>query len=230
MERQVVIGGVLPPAEPRAGPDRLQHRTLHAITSIFYTHLRKARTSGALTPEAGEEWGAGGAAAGDLVTLQWSSAAAAMPSVVAHAHYKLLCYGPSAYDTNQEMYSWLESVWVGEPPTAFAADGTTTSLLPDWLRLHLVRSARPALLELGLRALPAHKLALFIQTFGMPRSACSALLAALDACPAAAVLRLGVERGYMAQLLLVQRARGCTGGEAFAAALRLQPPPYPPGM
>ncbi|XP_063539018.1 integrator complex subunit 1 [Cydia strobilella] len=238
MERQVVIGGVLPPAEPRAVPDRLQHRTLHAITSIFYTHLRKARSSGALTAEAGAEWGAGGAggaewgaggaAAGDLVTLQWSSAAAAMPSVVAHAHYKLLCYGPSAYDTNQEMYSWLESVWVGEPPTAFAADGTTTSLLPDWLRLHLVRSARPALLELGLRALPAHKLALFIQTFGMPRSACSALLAALDACPTAAVLRLGVERGYMAQLLQVQRARGCTGGEAFAAALRLQPPPYPP--
>ncbi|XP_063367697.1 integrator complex subunit 1 [Cydia amplana] len=228
MERQVVIGGVLPPAEPRAVPDRLQHRTLHAITSIFYTHLRKARISGGLPLASGEEWGSGGAAAGELLTLQWSAAAAAVPAVVAHAHYKLLCYGPSAYDTNQEMYSWLESVWVGEPPTAFAADGTTASLLPDWLRLHLVRSARPALLELGLRALPAHKLALFIQTFGMPRSACSALLAALDSCPTAAVLRLGVERGYMAQLLQVQRARGCTGGEAFAAALRLLPPSYPP--
>lgn len=61
------------------------------------------------------------------------------------------------------MYSWLQSVWVDDAPEADEA-----ALLPDWLRLSLVRSARPALLEAGLRGLPAHKLALFIQTFGMP--------------------------------------------------------------
>lgn len=58
---------------------------------------------------------------------------------------------------------------------------------------------------------------------------CSALLCALDACPAGAVVRLGVERAYMAQLLRVQRARGAAGGHAFAAALRLARPHYPPG-
>lgn len=57
----------------------------------------------------------------------------------------------------------------------------------------------------------------------------SALLAALDACPAGAVVRLGVERAYMAQLLRVQRARGAQGGHAFASALRLARPAYPPG-
>lgn len=61
------------------------------------------------------------------------------------------------------MYSWLQSVWVDDAPEADEA-----ALLPDWLRLSLVRSARPALLDAGLRGLPAHKLALFIQTFGMP--------------------------------------------------------------
>lgn len=58
----------------------------------------------------------------------------------------------------------------------------------------------------------------------------SALLNALDACSAGAVVRLGVERNYMSQLLLVQRARGATGGHAFASTLRLQPPTYMPGM
>lgn len=57
----------------------------------------------------------------------------------------------------------------------------------------------------------------------------SALLSALDACPAGAVVRLGVERAYMSQLLRVQRARGATGGDAFASALGLQRQVYPPG-
>ncbi|XP_013170475.1 PREDICTED: integrator complex subunit 1 [Papilio xuthus] len=150
---------------------------------------------------------------------------------ILHAHLRqLLCYGPSIYDTNQEMYSWLQSMWVGGEGGAWGAAGAGAdeTLLPDWLRLHLVRSARPPLLEAGLRALPAHKLALFIQTFGMPVASMSALLGALDACPAGAVVRLGVERGYMAQLLTVQRARGATGGAAFAAALGLQQPHLPP--
>lgn len=60
-------------------------------------------------------------------------------------------------------------------------------------------------------------------------SSASALLNALDACSAGAVVRLGVERAYMSQLLRVQRARGAQGGHAFAAALRLSRPVYPPG-
>lgn len=73
-------------------------------------------------------------------------------------------------DTNQDMYTWLQSVWVGnDSPQAFLMESSEEAvLLPDWLRLHLVRSARPPLLDAGLRGLPAHKLALFIQTFGMP--------------------------------------------------------------
>lgn len=74
------------------------------------------------------------------------------------------------------MYSWLLSTWVVDAPEVTGAGGAPAEgegegvLLPDWLRLSLVRSARPPLLEAGLRGLPAHKLALFIQTFGMPVS------------------------------------------------------------
>ncbi|KAI5634588.1 integrator complex subunit 1 [Phthorimaea operculella] len=226
MERTTVMGWVLPPAEmrsPPVEPKPEQHKTLHALTQILYQHMQKLFAESA-TAEPDPE---GLYAAGERVQLQWRSGRrVTVHVIVAHAHLKLLCYGPSMYDTNQEMYNWLQSIWVGnDAPEDFLGD---SELLADWLRLHLVRSARPALLEAGLRGLPAHKLALFIQTFGMPVSSMSALLSALDACSAGAVSRLGVERAYMAQLLRVQRARGARGGAAFANALRLQPPQYPP--
>ncbi|KAL4719296.1 hypothetical protein ACJJTC_011650 [Scirpophaga incertulas] len=104
---------------------------------------------------------------------------------------------------------------------------------PHWLRLLLLlllaKCARPPLLALALRSLPAPTLAVFAQTFGVPVPAITALLTALDACPAGAVARLCVERPYMTQLLRVQRARGARGGQAFAAALQLHPPDLPPG-
>ncbi|XP_041969387.1 integrator complex subunit 1 [Aricia agestis] len=228
MERTTVMGYVLPAAEGERSA--AQHRALHALTGIFYRHLR-GLLEGTAEPEPPEEEGEPSAwSGGARLLLQWATGRRAeLHALVAHAHLKLLCYGPSALDTNQEMYAWLQSTWVeAASGAADAGSAAEEELLPDWLRLHLVRSARPPLLQVGLRGLPAHKLALFIQTFGMPVPSMSALLAALDACPAGAVVRLGVERGYMAQLLRVQRARGATGGNAFAAALRLTRPTHPP--
>ncbi|XP_045776448.1 integrator complex subunit 1 isoform X2 [Maniola jurtina] len=238
MERTTVMGYVLPPVDAKELPrdDHFaQHRALHALTTIFYTHLKQMLSS--TEPTEAQEMleegvdGASGLYAGDKVTLQWvNGRRATLYVVVAHAHLKLLCYGPSCLDTNQEMYSWLQSTWVGsDAPEAFVSESPDEAvLLPDWLRLSLVRSARKPLLEAGLRGLSAPKLSLFIQTFGMPVSSMSALLETLDACPAGAINRLGVERGYMAQLLQVQRARGAVGGHAFAATLRLSKPQYPP--
>ncbi|KAL0868839.1 hypothetical protein ABMA27_007195 [Loxostege sticticalis] len=240
MERTSVTQSILPPAEmrdPPAAPNRAQHRTLHALTAILHAHMRMVRSNKEETADdesqpAGTDGDAAASgtesawSAGQRVVLEWGAGRSVQLHVlIAHANLKLLCYGPSIYDTNQEMYSWLQAIWVGNEATAFLLDTSEESaLLPDWLRLHLVRSARPVLLEAGLRGLPAHKLALFIQTFGMPVASMSALLSALDACPAGAVVRLGVERAYMAQLLRVQRARGARGGHAFAAALQLTPP------
>ncbi|CAH2044847.1 unnamed protein product, partial [Iphiclides podalirius] len=228
MERTTVTGCVLPQVGSREAPrderHLAQHRALYSFTRILHAHLRQVIRTGVEEDEEEDPEAWGGA---ERVLLQWSGGRRAKVHVVLmHAHLKLLCYGPSIYDTNQEMYSWLQSMWVGGEASAWGEGGE--ALLPDWLRLHLVRSARPPLLEAGLRALPAHKLALFIQTFGMPVPSMSALLSALDACPAGAVVRLGVERAYMAQLLTVQRARGATGGAAFAAALHLQQPQLPP--
>ncbi|RVE40569.1 hypothetical protein evm_014780, partial [Chilo suppressalis] len=188
MERTCVMSSILPPAELREPPpplDARAHRTLHHLTSILHAHLQQIRLNadevemegegaeGGAGEEGGEAW-----AGGERISLRWPNGShASLHVVIAHAHLKLLCYGPSVYDTNQEMYSWLQSVWVGkQAPGARLEAGSEAALLPDWLRLHLVRSARPALLDAGLRALPAHKLALFIQTFGMPAGSEAALL------------------------------------------------------
>ncbi|CAB3249536.1 unnamed protein product [Arctia plantaginis] len=227
MERSTVMNSVLGSGDrleqiELTEVQKAQHKALHSLTQILYTHLQRIRANNAVPTEN---------VFGERVMLHWPSGRSCIIHLIlAHAYLKLLCWGPSIYDTNQEMYSWLQSVWVGnDAPQAFNLETEEEALLlPDWLRLHMVRSARPALLEAGMRALPAHKLALFIQTFGMPPASMSALLGALDACPAGAVVRLGVERNYMAQLLRVQRARGASAGHAFAAALRLQPPHYPP--
>lgn len=226
VERVTVMSSVLGKGsrgETDMGPvSTYQHKALYALTSILYTHLQKIRSLNS-TPYENQ--------VGERVVLQWPSGrVACMHLLLAHAYMKLLCWGPSIYDTNQEMYSWLQSIWVGnDAPQAYNLETKEEAeLLPDWLRLHMVRSARPALLEEGMRTLPAHKLALFIQTFGMPPTSMSAMLTALDACPAGAVVRLNVERTYLAMLLRVQRARGATGGAAFAAALRLHQPTYPP--
>ncbi|CAG9789541.1 unnamed protein product [Diatraea saccharalis] len=179
MERTCVMSAILPPAEARDPPpphDARAHATLYHLTCILHNHINQIRTNDTEdanmeteSEEAGEE-GEGGEPAwtqGEKLVLHWPNGKrASLHVVVAHAHLKLLCYGPSIYDTNQEMYSWLQSVWVGGGGPGVGAGAG--ELLPDWLRLHLVRSARPPLLEAGLRALPAHKLALFIQTFGMP--------------------------------------------------------------
>ncbi|KAJ8714275.1 hypothetical protein PYW08_007895 [Mythimna loreyi] len=231
MDRSQVMGQVLGTGDRHDelhDKQRAQHRALYAVTKILYDYLQKIRSRSPAEAEAAANsaWGFG-----ERVQLQWPSGRSArVHLVLAHAYIKLLCIGPSIFDVNQEMYSWLTTVWVGsEAPQAFNVDTSEeTSLLPDWLRLHMVRSARTPLLEAGMRGMPAPKLAIFIQTFGMPVTAMSALLTALDACPAGAVNRLGVERGYMCSLLSVARTRGATGGHAFAATLRLTPVVYPP--
>lgn len=230
MERMSMMAIMLP-SETNTNP-RAQN-TLHHLTIIFYTFLQRARKVGGAEEEGGFSW----CEASERADLTWPSGeSCTLHILMAHAAIKLLCYGPSRYDTNNEMYSWMLSIWVGSgAPQMMNAvvdeeseSPQETPLLPDWLRLHLVRSARPMLVECGLRGMTAPKLAVFIQTFGMPVKAMSALLNALDSCPAGSLMRLGVERAYMAQLLAVQTRRGATGGLDFAKTLRLEDIPAPP--
>ncbi|CAG9127971.1 unnamed protein product [Plutella xylostella] len=214
MERGTIVNNMLP--APGAPPAPAQHQALLHLTSIFHHHLHKVRVRDTTDPSAASDSAEGA----DALTVRWAGWSARMHTTQAHAHLKLLCYGPSNLDT-EHMYDWLETTWseAAGPP----------ELLPDWLRLHLVRCARPTLLALGLRDVSPMKLALFIQTFGVPVPAVTALLQALDQCPASSVARIGVERAYMSLLLRVQRGRGARGGQAFAAAARLAPAEPIPG-
>ncbi len=54
-------------------------------------------------------------------------------------------------------------------------------LIPDWLKLKMIRSDSAVLVDTALRELDAQQLVLFIQSFGIPVPSMSKLLGALDA-------------------------------------------------
>ncbi len=57
-------------------------------------------------------------------------------------------------------------------------------LIPDWLKLKMIRSDSPVLVDTALRELEPQQLVLFIQSFGIPVASMSKLLGVLDAAAA----------------------------------------------
>lgn len=73
-------------------------------------------------------------------------------------------------DEDGELFAWFLSIWFGaNSPKAYLMDTSEDALLfPDWLKLKMVRSHQPALIQAGLNGLDAQQLVLFIQSFGIP--------------------------------------------------------------
>ncbi|KAL7979401.1 hypothetical protein Chor_015425 [Crotalus horridus] len=97
----------------------------------------------------------------DQVFLRWSGGeTATMHILVVHAMVILLTLGP---------------------PQAFLVDTSEEALLlPDWLKLRMIRSEVPRLVDAALQDLEPQQLLLFVQSFGIPVSSMSKLLQYLD--------------------------------------------------
>lgn len=123
--------------------------------------------------------------------MQWPSGEeSTMHIMIVHAIIILLTYGPSKCkyseiclfinclcsllffvgDANEEIFKWFLSVWFGaNAPKAFLVETSEEEqLYPDWLKLKLVRSNQPVLIQAGLKDLDSQQLVLFIQSFGIP--------------------------------------------------------------
>ena len=97
-------------------------------------------------------------------------------------------------------------------------------LIPDWLKLKMIRSDEMTLVNAALRDLEPPQLVLFIQSFGIPVPSMSKLLQALDSAVQKDlpwVTEAVMDKNYMGQLVAVQHQRGAKGGELFADALNL---------
>ncbi|XP_027778561.2 integrator complex subunit 1 [Marmota flaviventris] len=198
---------------------------LGALLSVFSCYVRRMRKS-----KEGEEvysW----SESQDQVFLRWTSGeTATMHILVVHAMVILLTLGPPRAGDG-EFYELLD-IWFPEKkplPTAFLVDTSEEALLlPDWLKLRMIRSEVPRLVDAALQDLEPQQLLLFVQSFGIPVSSMSKLLQYLDQAVAHDPQTLEqniMDKNYMAHLVEVQHERGASGGQTFHSLLTASLPP-----
>eukprot|EP00073_Rattus_norvegicus_P039479 XP_008767261.1 PREDICTED: integrator complex subunit 1 isoform X1 [Rattus norvegicus] len=198
---------------------------LSALLSVFSRYVRRMRKS-----KEGEEvysW----SESQDQVFLRWTSGeTATMHILVVHAMVILLTLGPPRSGDSE--FSELLDIWFPEKkplPTAFLVDTSEEALLlPDWLKLRMIRSEVPRLVDAALQDLEPQQLLLFVQSFGIPVSSMSKLLQYLDQAVAQDPQTLEqniMDKNYMAHLVEVQHERGASGGQTFHSLLTASLPP-----
>lgn len=189
---------------------------LIAISDIFIKYLRKAK-------EPSKEAYSWSSSQGHIL-VHWSTGeAATMHILVVHAMIILLTYGPP---NNPNQFYELLQTWFPsdcDPPQAFLVDTSEEAqLLPDWLKLRMIRSSVDVLVDAALKDLEPDELVLFVQSFGLPVTSMSKLLHTLDLAveyDSLAVEQVVVDKAYMSQLVEVQHQRGAIGGMKFAQLL-----------
>ncbi|XP_056609185.1 integrator complex subunit 1 isoform X4 [Triplophysa dalaica] len=197
---------------------------LSALISIFSTYIRRMRKT-----KEGEDlysW----SESQDQVFLRWTSGeTATMHILVVHAMVILLTLGPPKGES--EFYNLLD-IWFPDKkplPTAFLVDTSEEALLlPDWLKLRMIRSEVSRLVDAALQDLEPQQLLLFVQSFGIPVSSMSKLLQYLDQAVSHDPQTLEqniMDKNYMAHLVEVQHERGATGGHTFHSLLSASLPP-----
>ncbi|XP_054167329.1 integrator complex subunit 1-like [Oppia nitens] len=194
---------------------QLRNIFLDSLTKIFLAHLvvkrRPAREAYSWTD------------AQDHILVQWPNEEAAILHIsVVHAMIILLTFGPS--DSDQSPYKQLFNTWFCEPmPQAFLVDTSEEALLiPDWLRIKLLKSSSPQLRTIALKDIESSQLILFIQSSGLSISSMECLLGALDS--AVDIDSNGVKEAVMDESLIlrvveVQWLRGVKTGHKFADLL-----------
>lgn len=191
---------------------------LSALLSIFSHYVKRMRKS-----KEGDEvysW----SESQDQVFLRWiNGETATMHILVVHAMVILLTLGPPR--GSNDFFALLD-IWFPEKkplPTAFLVDTSEEALLlPDWLKLRMIRSEVPRLVDAALQDLEPQQLLLFVQSFGIPVSSMSKLLQYLDQAVSHEPQSLEqniMDKNYMAHLVEVQHERGATGGQTFHSLL-----------
>ncbi|KAJ7992420.1 hypothetical protein DPEC_G00278360 [Dallia pectoralis] len=197
---------------------------LSALLTIFSAYIRRMRKT-----KEGEDlysW----SESQDQVFLRWTTGeTATMHILVVHAMVILLTLGPPKGES--DFFNLLD-IWFPDKkplPTAFLVDTSEEALLlPDWLKLRMIRSEVARLVDAALQDLESHQLLLFVQSFGIPVSSMSKLLQYLDQAVShdSQTLEQNImDKNYMAHLVEVQHERGATGGRNFHGLLSSSLPP-----
>lgn len=218
VERTTIINYILPLDSQSSSKD-IRDRTLEAFLQLYVTYVKKAREPNT----AGYSW----SNTQDQIILQWEGGeSATMHILVVHAMIILLSFGPAHNEALYKEYKELKETWFpekGKPPSAFLLDTSEEALLlPDWLKLRMIRSSAEPLIDAALQDLEPSQLLLFVQSFGIPVHSMSKLLQCLDNAATldmASLEQSVLDKAYMAQLIEVQHKRGAKGGDKFYSML-----------
>uniref|UniRef100_A0A4W5NFU4 Integrator complex subunit 1 n=1 Tax=Hucho hucho TaxID=62062 RepID=A0A4W5NFU4_9TELE len=219
VERSTIMNSLFSKYSCRSESDAV----LSALISIFSNYIRRMRKT-----KEGEDlysW----SESQDQVFLRWTTGeTATMHILVVHAMVILLTLGPPK---GIDFFNLLD-IWFPDKkplPTAFLVDTSEEALLlPDWLKLRMIRSEVARLVDAALQDLEPQQLLLFVQSFGIPVSSMSKLLQYLDQAVShdSQTLEQNImDKNYMAHLVEVQHERGATGGHTFHGLLSSSLPP-----
>ncbi|XP_059480068.1 integrator complex subunit 1 [Neocloeon triangulifer] len=162
----------------------------------------------------------------DHILVQWPSGEeCTLQILVVHASVMLLTYGQGR---QPHLFFQLMDIWLGPTgPRAFLVDTSEEALLiPDWLKLKMIQSEAPGLVDAALTDLEPPQLLLFAQNFGIPSENMGKLLATLDRAVQTepqAVADALQDRTYMVQLVRVQHFLGAQNGHKFLQFLDSTP-------
>ncbi len=224
VERSTILPAMLPGSLCKS---HNSSDTFYALLRLFTSFLRRMtdpqerERSVVWTPDHQE----------DVISVVFEERQAFLHFFVVHAQIILLTFKPMD-NKCREYYHEMLSLWFpssGIMPRAYLLSSNLQQqeeavLIPDWLKLKMIRSDEMTLVNAALRDLEPHQLVLFIQSFGIPVPSMSKLLQALDSAVQTdlpGVTEAVMDKNYMGQLVAVQHRRGARGGERFAEALSL---------
>ncbi|XP_015789490.1 integrator complex subunit 1 [Tetranychus urticae] len=162
----------------------------------------------------------------DNLIVKWPTHTAVINIIIIQSLVILLTYDPPETASNQ--FNKLLQMWFDDPiPTTLIPDTLEeASILPDWLRLRLMRASSPVLIDAALKDLEIPALVLFIQSFGIPVSSMERMLQALDyACEVdpESVKNVIQDVNFVQQIIEVQWMRGAKSGQKLAALIGFEP-------
>lgn len=143
--------------------------------------------------------------------------------IIIQAFVILLTYSPSIPGALPIVDYWFPVNC--PPPQAFHFETQEpVQILPDWLKLKMIRSPVERLVDVALVDLTPDQIVLFVQNFGTPVTSMSKLLALLDRAVIEqfdTVKSTILNTEYLAQLIEIQQSRGAKNGHIAVQALEL---------
>lgn len=143
---------------------------------------------------------------------------------IIHAFIILLSHSSMIPNALQFLDYWFPEN--APPPQAFNLEtNEAVHILPDWLKLKMIRCSVERLVDAALLDLTPDQIVLFVQNFGTPINSMSKLLALLDRAVIEqyeAVNNSIMNKTYLLQLIEIQQMRGAKNGHITMQAFEVK--------